>query len=342
MARVLVVANPVGSAMSDVRFDGRVAIITGAGRGIGREFALLLAERGAAVVVNDIGSAADARRYASDPTDGVASEVVELITERGGRAVSNTADIADAQGAASLAALALEAFGRVDILINNAGIVLVDTFADLSVETLDACYRVHVRGSFQVAKAVWPHMTAAGYGRILNVCSVDGVLFGNPLHAAYDAAKGGLAGLTRGMSADGAPLGILVNGLLPGALTRGNQSVSHAYGPLPIDMSPALVAPAAAWLVHEECVVNGRFFASSAARMGEVFTATAEGVQAIPDEFSPEFVREHWDAIQQRSPFLVPDGVRDFNAWRTRVFQSVVGLAVDSQASRDPRVSRRC
>ncbi len=186
--------------MTELRFDGRVAVVTGAGRGLGREFALLLARRGAAVVVNDIGVSADADRYGATPgadQPSVADEVVREIVASGGSAVANTADVSDPDTAHSIVGDAIQNFGRIDIIINNAGVVITRDFIDLTPADVDRSFAVHVRGSFLVAQSAWGYMTKAGYGRILNVVSVDGNLFGNFRHTAYDAAKAGLAGHAR-------------------------------------------------------------------------------------------------------------------------------------------------
>jgi NAD(P)-dependent dehydrogenase (short-subunit alcohol dehydrogenase family) len=312
--------------VSDLRFDGRVAAVTGAGRGLGREFALLLARRGAAVVVNDIGQSADSSRYTGDTgSANAADEVVAQIRALGGTAVANTADVSSPDSAHTIIDDAISSFGQIDIVINNAGVVITAPFADLTPADIDRCLGVHVRGSFLVSHAAWPHMTKVGHGRILNVVSVDGVLFGNLQHAAYDAAKGGLAGLTRAMAAEGRDLGISVNGLLPGAMTRGHASVDPSLSPHKlIDMRPELVAPAAAFLVHEQCPVSGRFYAASSGRMGRVFTAAAEGFQDKPDDFSLESIRDHWDVIDAPERFVVPDRTQDFNEMRTRVFRGVL------------------
>jgi NAD(P)-dependent dehydrogenase (short-subunit alcohol dehydrogenase family) len=314
--------------MDELRFDGRVAIVTGAGRGLGREFALLLARRGAAVVVNDVGASSDAARYTATPgaeQTNVADDVVAEIKALGGAAVANTADVSNADTAHSIVDAAIENFGQIDIVVNNAGVVITSEFADLTPADVTRSFGVHVLGSFLVAQSAWPYMTKAGYGRILNVVSVDGVLFGNFKHSAYDAAKGGLAGLTRGMSVDGRELGIAVNGLLPGAYTRGQKSVDPKLTPHGvIDMRPELVAPAAAYLVHEKCPVTGRFYAASSGRMGRVFTAAVEGFQDQPDHFSIESIHEQWDTIDAPATFVVPDVTQDFNEMRTRVFRSVV------------------
>jgi len=312
--------------VSDLRFDGRVAAVTGAGRGLGREFALLLARRGAAVVVNDIGQSSDSSRYTGDtgPAN-AADEVVAQIRALGGTAVANTADVSSPDSARTIIDDAISSFGQIDIVINNAGVVITAPFADLTPADIDRCFGVHVRGSFLVSHAAWPHMTKAGRGRILNIVSVDGVLFGNRQHAAYDAAKGGLAGLTRAMAAEGRDLGISVNGLLPGAMTRGHASVDPSLSPHKlIDMRPELVAPAAAFLVHEQCPVSGRFYAASSGRMGRVFTAAAEGFQDKPDDVSLESIRDHWDVIDAPERFVVPDRTQDFNQMRTRVFRAVL------------------
>jgi NAD(P)-dependent dehydrogenase (short-subunit alcohol dehydrogenase family) len=306
-----------------LRFDGLVAVVTGAGRGLGREFACALADRGAAVVVNDIGSSTDSRRYATGPGESAdpASEVAEAIVASGGRAVANCASVADPDGAASIVDAALEAFGRIDIVINNAGVVITNAFDALTVAELQACFDVHVKGAFLVSQQAWRPMVAQGGGRILNVCSVDGVVLGNVGHVAYDAAKGGLAGLTRGMAIEGAPHGIVVNGLLPGAYTRGQKSVDPALTPAAvIDMRPELVAPSACWLVHRDCDVTGSFFASSAGRIGRVFTGVAEGFQDDPDRFSPERIRDRRDQVVGFEPYVVPATTQEFNTFRIDLF----------------------
>jgi NAD(P)-dependent dehydrogenase (short-subunit alcohol dehydrogenase family) len=167
-------------------------------------------------------------------------------------------------------------------------------------------------------------MREQGGGRILNVCSVDGIVFGNLRHAAYDAAKGGLAGLTRAMAIEGERHRIAVNGLLPGAYTRGQKSVDQSLSPVNfIDMRPNLVAPAACWLVHEECDLNGAFFASSSGRIGRIFTGVAAGFQDKPDLFSPERIRDHKDAAYSYEPYVSPRRTQEFNEFRIRLFRSV-------------------
>jgi NAD(P)-dependent dehydrogenase (short-subunit alcohol dehydrogenase family) len=307
--------------MADLGFDGKVAIITGAGGGLGRQHALLLASRGAQVVINDLGGSVSGEGGSEGPAQTTAKEIEGL----GGVAVADTNSVATPEGGEAVVQTALDNFGRIDIVINNAGVVITADFLDLTPADIDKSFAVHVRGSFLVAQAAWSHMAKAGYGRILNVVSVDGNLFGNVRHTAYDAAKGGLAGLTRGMAVDGQGLGIAVNGLLPGAYTRGQRSIDPKLTPHgTIDMRPELVAPAAAFLVHEECPVTGRFYAASSGRMGRVFTAAVEGFQDLPDSFSPESIRDHWDVIDTPETFVVPDRTQDFNEMRTRVFRRSV------------------
>ncbi len=311
--------------MDNVSYAGRVAIVTGAGRGLGREFALLLASRGASVVVNDIGSSADSDRYAGGAIDSdvvdPAAAVVDEILSAGGSALANRADVTDAASVAVLVEETIDEWGRVDIVINNAGIVLTAPFLDLTPEAFKKCFDVHVVGAFNVSRAAWKHMLTQGYGRILNVCSTNGVVFGIPGSAAYDAAKSGLAGLTRNMAVEADGSGINVNGLLPGGLTRAMASTSVVKPS--IDLRPSLVAPGACWLVHEDCADSGSFFTCSSGRMGTVFAGLAEGHQAKPEEFTLERVREHWNSISSDRPFTVPRVIADYQDFRTRSFSNV-------------------
>jgi NAD(P)-dependent dehydrogenase (short-subunit alcohol dehydrogenase family) len=314
--------------MEELRFDGRVVIVTGAGRGLGREYALELAARGACVVVNDIGTSVDEARYAGvkgeaeaiDP----ASAVVALIERAGGRAVANHASVADPDGADSIVCDALDNFGRVDGIINNAGVVITAPFQDLTVADFLTAFQVHVIGAFLVSRTAWPAMKRQGGGRILNVCSVDGVVTGNLNHVAYDAAKGGMAGLTRGMAVEGAAHGIAVNGILPGAYTRGQKSLDQSLTPASvIDMRPELVSPSACWLIHDKCDVTGAFFASAAARIARVFTGVAEGFQDDPARFSMERIRDNWERSASFEPFQAPVSTKEWNDMRIRLFREM-------------------
>jgi NAD(P)-dependent dehydrogenase (short-subunit alcohol dehydrogenase family) len=311
-----------------VRFDGRVAVVTGAGRGLGREFALLLAARGARVVVNDIGLSADAARYSAADTAEhrlVARHVAEEITDGGGQAVANTSDVSDPAGGSGIINDALDAFGRVDIVINNAGVLPYAPFDELTFADMSKAFAVHVGGAFNVTRAAWPHLREQGYGRVINVASSVGIVYGNQNYAAYAAAKGALLGLTRVMAFEGAPLGIKANGLLPNAQTRGSSSVLAVQNAADeVIRSPALVAPAACWLAHEQCDATGEFFAVKAGGMRKIFISAAEGFQAsAPARFSPEMIRDNWSQVCDRRPAISPTTEAEYNAFRNDQYRRV-------------------
>jgi NAD(P)-dependent dehydrogenase (short-subunit alcohol dehydrogenase family) len=289
------------------------------------------------VVINDIGISADVERYVdvsyggtdygSDAFKGsVAQDVVAEIEAFGGRAVASTADISDADAAASAVAAGVEAFGRVDAVINNAGVVINKSMMTLTTDDLATAFAVHVVGSTNILRAAWPHMVEQKFGRVVNICSLEGVLIGSSGFEVYDAAKGGLMGLTRALAAEGAAHGIGVNGLLPGAMTRGNASVSPAYKrSSTVDRSPSLVAPSAAWLCHEDCDATGQFFASTASSMRLVFTQAAQGYQSPdPDHFTPEELRDNWATASSREPAITPASPAEFNEFRRAVYAAAV------------------
>jgi NAD(P)-dependent dehydrogenase (short-subunit alcohol dehydrogenase family) len=313
-------------------FEGRVAAITGAGRGLGREFALLLARRGAAVVVNDIGRSRDETRYGEEggATD-VAHAVVAEIAAEGGTAIANVADISEDYEARSIVEDAVDQFGRIDIVINNAGILPYAPLEELNSEQFFATLAVHVGGAFHVTRAAWPHFRSSGYGRVVNICSSVGVVYGNDNYAAYASAKGALMGLTRVAAWEGAAYGVVANGLLPNAATRGRASVR---APLPGQSNAAdhesagRAAAAAAWLSHEQCGASGEFFAVKDGSMRQVFMSVAEGFQAAdPSQFSPELIRDNWNTIQDRRPASSPTTAVEYNLYRQSVYDRIVPAA---------------
>ena len=234
--------------MNEHRFDRRVAVVTGAGRGIGRAYAHLLAARGAQVVVNDLGSSME-----GDGADaGPASEVVAEIAAAGGTALADTNDVSTPAGAHALVDWAVAEYGRIDALINNAGIMRWAGMPDVDAAQLGQHLAVHVRGSFNTTRAAWPHMVEQGYGRIVMTTSAG--VFGLPTNTAYATAKGGVIGLARSLATAGTEHGIKVNLIAPAAYTR------MASGPGADDMQPELVAPMAAFLAHEDCPVNGEMY----------------------------------------------------------------------------------
>lgn len=256
--------------MDELRFDGRTAIVTGAGQGLGRSYAKLLAARGARVVVNDLGCA-----VSGDGADAsVAQAVVDEIVAEGGTAVASTDTVATAEGGKAIVEKALDTWERVDILVHNAGIVRRAPFREMDAETFEAVLSVHLRGGFHVAQPAFVAMEKAGYGRIVMVSSIGG-LYGVQTQANYGAAKAGLIGLMRTIHEEGRDSGIQANAIVPGGATRMAGSIDLAASP---DLSPELVAPMVAWLAHESCPLSGEILIGTAGRMARAVVAESPGV----------------------------------------------------------------
>lgn len=278
--------------MSDkLRFDGRVALVTGAGGGLGREYALMLAERGAKVVVNDLGGDIKGGGKSSRAAD----KVVDEIKAKGGVAVANYDSVEDGE---KLVQTALENFGRIDILINNAGILRDRSFARTSDGDWDIIHRVHLRGSFLVTRAAWPHMKKNNYGKIIMTTSTAGI-YGNFGQANYSAAKLGVLGLSHTLAVEGRKNNIMSNTVGPTAYTRLASSV------MPDEMVDALkpeyVAPLVAWLCHEECEETGGLFECGAGWMAKLRWEKAKGavVRRANTKMEPEAVRDNWEQITE-------------------------------------------
>ena len=275
--------------MPDLRFDGRVVIITGAGGGLGRSHALELARRGAHILVNDLGSAVDG----SGSSMFAADRVVEEITALGGIAAPNHDSVATSQGGRSIVQAALDTFGRVDVLVNNAGILRDKAFHHMDDSMIDSVIDIHLKGALHVSQPAFRLMREQGYGRIVNTSSASG-LFGNFGQANYGAAKAGLAGLTRVLAIEGAGHGIKVNAIAPIASTRMTQDV---LGDLAAKVSPESVSPMVAYLAHEECSVNGHVYSVAGGRVARIFVAETHGV--VLPENTPEAVRANLSLIDQ-------------------------------------------
>jgi NAD(P)-dependent dehydrogenase (short-subunit alcohol dehydrogenase family) len=309
--------------MEPIRFDGRTAIVTGAGRGIGRAHALLLAERGARVVVNDLGSANSGD--GSDP--GPAERVAATIRAAGGDAVADASDIASAEGAARLVSRALDAYGGVDVLVNNAGIFTPGTFPALTLAELRRYFDVHVGGTFNVTRECWPHMAEAGYGRIVMTTS-HGIL-GSPALIAYGTAKGGVFALARALAVTGQDLGITVNSIAPIAATRlagGNDDGTSGEGVLD-GSAPTLVSPLVMLLCHESCTVSGETFLSGGRRHARLFVAETEGYVHPEAEVTPEVVAGHWGQIMDTADQYIP---ADTDAWMNANAERIAAIPVVS------------
>ncbi|GAA0959802.1 SDR family NAD(P)-dependent oxidoreductase [Actinocorallia libanotica] len=283
--------------MAELRFDDRVAVITGAGRGLGRAYALLLASRGAKVVVNDPGGSLTGE--GDDP--GPAEEVVREITKAGGEAVACTASVATAEGGKAIIDTAVEQYGRIDVLVHNAGIVRSAPLTEMTYEDFDAVLDVHLRGAFHVVRPAFPLMKAAGYGRIVLTSSIGG-LYGNHNVANYGVSKAGMIGLSNVVALEGAGADVRCNIIVPGAVTRMAEGIdTSAYPP----MGAELVAPVAGWLAHESCSITGEMLVSIAGRVARAFVAETPGVHR--PSWTVEEVGEHLGAIRDTGdPWILP------------------------------------
>lgn len=281
--------------MPELRFDDRVAVITGAGRGLGRAYALLLASRGAKVVVNDPGAGIKGQGLDAGP----AEEVVQEIRAAGGEAAPCTESVATPEGGKAIIDAALDRYGRIDVLIHNAGIVRGALLKEMTQDEFDSVLDVHLHGAFHVARPAFPHMCAAGYGRVVLTSSING-LYGNSKQANYSTAKAGLIGLSNVIAIEGAAEGVKSNIIIPAAVTRMADGLdTSAYPP----MEPDLVAPAVAWLAHESCSITGEMLIALAGRIARAFAAETRGVYR--DSWSIEQVAEQIDAIRDTGEPLI-------------------------------------
>jgi NAD(P)-dependent dehydrogenase (short-subunit alcohol dehydrogenase family) len=256
--------------MPELRFDQRVAVITGAGRGLGRAYALLLASKGAKVVVNDPGGSLQGKGIDAGP----AAEVVREIQAAGGEAVANTDSVATPEGGKAIVQAAMDHYGRLDALIHNAGIVRPGSLQEMTQADFDNVVDVHLKGAFHVVRAAFPIMFQAKYGRIVLTSSIGGI-YGNQRIANYAVSKAGVIGLSNVIALEGASANVKSNVILPSAVTRMAEGIDiSAYPP----MEPELVAPVVGWLAHEKCSVTGEMLVSIAGRIARAFIVESPGV----------------------------------------------------------------
>lgn len=303
-------------------FEGRCVVITGAGRGIGRAYALELGERGAAVVVNDVDA-------------GVAISVAAEIEASGGLALPFACDVAERAACDAMLAVAFEAFGGIDAVIANASINSKrKPFPDLTLSDLQAMLAVNVFGAWSLLQAAWPHLTKSKRGRVLLTTS-QAALYGMPMLAEYALAKGAVIGLTRALAQEGRALGIKVNAIAPAAATRLTEETIQDESALKMLRElqpPALVAPAAATLVHDDCPVSGEIFVVGGAHAGRVFIGETVGLTLPPTEFTAETLAARVAEIRDERGYRVPRDISETGdpAQKAEIFARLRALGVVS------------
>jgi NAD(P)-dependent dehydrogenase (short-subunit alcohol dehydrogenase family) len=291
--------------MPQLRFDDRVVVITGGGRGLGREYARLLASRGARIVVNDAGVSVAGSGFDAGP----AEEVVREIEALGGEAIASTASVATQEGCDEIIETALDRFGQIDVLIANAGNVRRSPLAEMRTEDFQSVIDVHFTSSFRLVRAVMPMMTAANYGRIVLTSSIVG-LYGNHQAVNYAMAKSGMIGLNNVAALEGEPHNVKSNIILPGSVTRiaagaDQRGFPAAPESLPETMAPSMIAPAVGWLAHETCSISGEMLISIGGRVARAFIAESGGV--VRPERTIEDIAVNIEAIRDvRNPWVFP------------------------------------
>jgi NAD(P)-dependent dehydrogenase (short-subunit alcohol dehydrogenase family) len=296
---ILAFSEEGGEMTTRISLEGKVAVVTGAGRGLGRAYVELLAERGARVVVNDLGT--DVSGFGKDST--IAEEVADLIRSRGGEAIANDSDVSTPEGGSELIATTVEHFGRIDLLVNNAGICGSQLFEDATIDDFDHYWRAHLGGPVNTVKAAWPHMVAQRHGKIILTTSVAG-LFGIRGQATYAAAKCAVVGLMRILAIEGAEHGILVNTISPSGYTRMHSAATGAGSVFGRRSDPAAwlkqsedtmpvdaVAPAIVWLASDRCSETNSIYNVEAGAIQRVAIVTGPGF--YDPHLTPESIAEN-------------------------------------------------
>lgn len=306
--------------MNKLRFDGRTAIVTGAGGNpsMGRCHAMLLAERGANVVVNDIGEPGVPHYEGAASAEAVAAEIVAA----GGRAVASTHSVASEEGAQAIVRTALDAFGAIDILVNNAAVSVASPIYEMSSQHVRRHVEVNLMGQIWMVRAVWPHMAAAGFGRIVNIGS--GAFAGMVPMSIYGTTKGGVFSLTRGIALEGAPFGIKANTVHPGAFTRmlvsQHEEASSIYQFAKENLPPERTSPVVALLAHQDCPVTGETFDSVGGDVRRIYVAATPGLRD-PD-ITIESLVARWDEVMGHPVDLLAHENVDTSTWVLRKYEA--------------------
>jgi NAD(P)-dependent dehydrogenase (short-subunit alcohol dehydrogenase family) len=277
--------------MGEVRLDGKVAIVTGAGGGLGRSYALSLASMGAKVVVNDLGGAMDGSGSGSDMAD----KVVDAIKASGGEAVANYDGVETVEGGKNIVKTAIDAFGKVDILINNAGILRDKTFVNMDEQNWDMVVAVHMKGAYCVTYAAWPYMRENSYGRIVLTASAVG-LFGNFGHANYGAAKASMVGFMNVLKLEGAKYNIKTNTIAPMAISR----MTESFMPPEIHdkLKPGFVTPLVAYLCSEDCGETGGIYSVGGGHFARIALMECPGyTQVVDKDITVEDIKNNFEEI---------------------------------------------
>jgi NAD(P)-dependent dehydrogenase (short-subunit alcohol dehydrogenase family) len=300
------------SDATSITLDNRVAIVTGGARGLGRTHALMLARYGARVVVNDLGALVDGKGSDVSAAEVVAAEIRAL----GGEAIADANSVTTPEGGEAIVQSAIDAFGRIDVVVNNAGILRDKSFQNLTSDAIDDELAVHLRGAFNVTLPAWKHFREQGHGRVINTSSNSGIL-GNFGQANYGAAKAGLVGFTNVLALEGAKYHITVNAIAPIARTRMTENI---LGTLADRLDPELVSPVVVWLSSDECRETGRVYTVGGGRVARFYTSMTDGWATKDGMLTPEDVRDHWFEINDVTNSSAPNGVSDeFSALRDAI-----------------------